>query len=118
MINYNKLTPVLFNISNEDPGAAHKLDIAESMLEQCIREGTARYQGADGPQGYAPDYAGLKAAYGEDGEAANAGYNAWRRRWQKNYTALTGLWKVRDYAGMVALMEQAEAEERPAESEG
>lgn len=110
-MNFNKLTPTFFNIANLDPVADHKLDIAESMLFQCVAAGEPRYQGADGPEGFAPDYAGLKAEYDQDPGAANTAYNAWRNRHHRNYKALTDLWRVRDCAGMVALMEQAEAEE-------
>lgn len=110
-MNFNKLTPTFFNIANLDPVADHKLDVAESMLFQCVSEGDPRYQGADGPEGFAPDYADLKAEYDADPGAANAAYNAWRHRHQRNYKALTDLWKVRDCAAMVALMEAAEAQE-------
>lgn len=85
------------------------LGMAASKIRNNIRQGRAVDPVAGIPAAYVPDFAALRQKEMAMGEDAFA--KAWaeiNNRRQKHYGDLCKLWKVKDYDGMIALMDDAE----------
>lgn len=100
MLNYAKLTPVLWNIAKHEEVEVG--NIAWPMLEDCIKQGVPAYKGADGPEDFAADFADFKA------HAAAENHDHERRffikAWQGRFQELCGLWKDQKYMDMIVLV--------------
>lgn len=104
---FDSLTPTCWNISKEE---SVSVTDAGTMVMDCIRVGTAGYKGADGPEGYAPDWASLHEEY-PDTAILNDLYNAWCARRSAASSQLSELWDNGDYEGMITLMRNTDTVE-------
>ena len=102
-INWNELTPACYAIANANDV---DLGVGGSMVQNNIRHSKAVDIGAENlPVAFRPDWDTL----GADADLAeeNDAFNVWIRKRQANVKALAALWNVKDYQGMVELMENA-----------
>ena len=103
-MNLNKTIVALYSMEGQD------LSVKASKLRNNIRHGRMVDPVGDIPAAYVPDFAALhaeEAAMGPD--AFGAAWAAFERRRQDCYDALVDRWAAGDYAGMVALLDGAEA---------
>ena len=104
-INWNELTPACYAIGTAN---GCDLDRARDLVAHNIRDGKATYPSAEGlPAEFRPNWAEIQDPDLSDdkGTYNNGEFNVWLRTMKAAFGKLDDLWRAKDYAGMVALMD-------------
>lgn len=105
-MNLNQTIVALYSMEGQD------LSVKASKLRNNIRHGRAVDPVGDIPVAYIPNFSTLHIEEVEMGpDAFGASWAAFEKRRKKLYNELVDLWENEDYAGMVALLDGAEANE-------
>ena len=107
----NKLVVAIYAraaMDRRETGASD-LSVAASKVRNNIRHGRAVDPVEDIPAEYIPDWAALHAQEEAMGDAWVDAWVAMNTRRQHLHANLSHLWASGDYAGMVALMDEASA---------
>lgn len=103
-INWNELTPACYAIGTAN---GCDLDRARNLVAHNIRDGKDTYPGAETlPAKFRPDWAGIQDPNLSDAEGTynNDEFNTWVRTMKAAFGQLDDLYRAKNYAGMVVLM--------------
>lgn len=104
-INWNELTPACYAIGTAN---GCDLDRARDLVAHNIRDGKDTYPGAETlPDWARPNWAEIQDPDLSDAKGTynNGEFNVWLRTMKAAFGKLDDLWRAKDYAGMVVLMD-------------